>query len=340
MAADKGHVLIVDDEDTIVTVVSDILSSAGYTTLAASSGEEALDVYVVNKVDLVITDIRMGGMDGFELIKQLKLVDESLSIIVMTGFDSYDVVLKALQTGAYDYMQKPLDNHADLVATVERACTSARLLRENTMLLKELESSHAKLSHANRKLVEVNHKLKKLASTDTLTLLFNRRYFDQVLQREVNRCNRYNLPLSLVMLDIDHFKEINDTYGHEAGDNALKKVASIILDSARTSDIVARYGGEEFTVILPQTTPANAVTFAERSRAAIEAETFTVEGKEISLTVSIGIAGVNATSVSVTPKELISIADKALYEAKDNGRNRYVLAPEVEEKPAINQKAA
>jgi len=338
--SDKGHVLVVDDEETVVIVVCGILEEAGYTTLQAGSGEEALDIFAINKVDMVITDVRMGGMDGFELMKRLKLIDKHLNVIVMTGYDSYDTVLKALQSGAYDYMQKPLDNHTELLAAVDRACSSSRLIRQNAQLLHELESSHTQLSRANRGLVEANHKLKKLASTDTLTLLFNRRYFDQVLRREVDRRNRYKLPLTLVMIDIDHFKEINDTHGHEAGDNALRKVASIIADCARTADIVARYGGEEFVVILPQTDPENAVVFAERARAAVDAEELELDDVKINLTISLGVAGTYAQGGSTDPQTLINIADKALYEAKADGRNRYVRAPDINGKSTNDRKAA
>lgn len=326
--SDKGHVLVVDDEETIVTVIRDVLTQAGYSTLSALSAEEALEVYSVNPVDVVLTDIRMGGMDGFELMRHLKLLDKDLNIIVMTGFDSYETVLQALQSGAYDYMQKPLDNHAELVATIDRACSNARLVKENAKLIKELAGSHAKLSEANRSLVEANHKLKKMASTDSLTLLFNRRYFDQVISRELARRNRYKLALSMVMLDIDNFKEINDSYGHEAGDEALKKVAEVISESARTSDIVARYGGEEFGIVLPQTEPVNAVIFAERTRSAIENTDFHLRGGEkINLTVSLGIAGASPKCIAIDPKSLIAAADRALYKAKTSGRNRYVTAP-------------
>ena len=164
--------MVVDDEETIVTVVRGILEADGYTTVAALSAEVALEIFAINKVDMVITDIRMGGMDGFELMRRLKMLDENLNVIVLTGFDSYDTVLKALQFGAYDYLQKPLDNHAGLLAAVDSACSSSRLRRENAQLIKELEQSHARLSKANEGLLAANHQLQKMASTDTLTLLY------------------------------------------------------------------------------------------------------------------------------------------------------------------------
>ena len=338
---EKGHVLVVDDDETIVTIVCDVLNRAGYATLPASSGEEALDTYALNKVDLVITDIRMDGMDGFQLMQRLKLVDNTVNVIVMTGFDSYDAVLKALQSGAYDYLQKPLDNHATLLAAVDRAHSNARLQRENNQLLLQLENSHEKLAKANRRLVEANHKLKRLAATDTLTLMFNRRYLDQVLKRETDRRNRYMLPLSLIMADIDHFKQINDEYGHEAGDNAIKQVATIISECSRTADIAARYGGEEFVVILPQTNPENAKVFAERARRAIEEADFALtEDHTVKLTVSLGISGVDSEMGPVSVKQLLSGADKALYQAKRNGRNCFTVATDLDVDNGTTKNAA
>ena len=336
----KGHVLVVDDDETIVVIVEQMLSTAGYEVLPAYSGEQALDIFATNKVDLVITDICMDGMDGFELMKRIQLVDSTTNIIVMTGHDSYGTVLKALQHGAYDYLQKPLHNSAALIASVDRAHSSANLKYENNQLMLQLESSHEKLSKANRRLVEANHKLKRLAATDTLTLLFNRRYFDQVLKRETDRRNRYKLPLSLVMVDIDHFKQINDTHGHEAGDNAIKQVATILSDCARTADLTARYGGEEFVIILPQTDPENATVFAERAREAIaEAEFELVDKQTTKLTISLGIAGVSATDAPIDVQFLTSSADKALYEAKKTGRNCYVCAPRPD-RPEGDRRAA
>lgn len=336
----KGHVLVVDDEETIVTVVRGVLEQSGYTTVAALSAEVALEIFAINRVDMVITDIRMGGMDGFELMRRLKLLDKNLNVIVLTGFDSYDTVLKALQFGAYDYLQKPISNHASLVAAVDRACSSSRLLRENEQLIKELENNQARLSKANDALLAANHQLQKMASTDTLTLLYNRRHFDQVIKREVDRRNRYSLPLSVVMIDIDHFKLINDTHGHEAGDKALRRVASVITECARNADIVARFGGEEFVVVLPQTDPDSAAVFAERTRAALESEQLVIDGNEIALTMSLGVAGILATGGITDTEKMMKTADKAMYEAKRGGRNRYVRAPDIDGKSVNSKKAA
>ena len=164
--AGKGHVLVVDDDETIVTIVEEILGGAGYETLPAYDGEQALDIFATNKVDLVITDICMDGMDGFELIKRIKLVDSTTNIIVMTGYDSYDTVLKALQHGAYDYLQKPLDNQPSVVAAVQRAFENAKLQQENLDLLVQLRTSHDQLSAANRSLKEANKNAKYEAYYD------------------------------------------------------------------------------------------------------------------------------------------------------------------------------
>jgi len=327
----KGRVLVVDDDEGIVAIVEVILGQAGYKTIPAHSGEAALEIYASNEIDLVITDICMDGMDGFELMRRLKLLDCTLNVIVMTGYDSYNSVLQALQAGAYDYLQKPLDNEAALLASVERAHESAQLQHENIQLLLQLEHSNEKLSKANHLLLQANHKLKRLAATDTLTLLFNRRYIDMVLKRETERRNRYRLPLSLVMIDVDHFKRINDTHGHGAGDNALKQVASILNDCARTADLTARYGGEEFIIVLPQTDPESALVFAERARTAIADADFELQPEvTVKLTISLGISGVNSNDSAVNAAQLVSDADKALYQAKQNGRNCIVNASDLD----------
>lgn len=172
---------------------------------------------------------------------------------------------------------------------------------------------------------ELKMELEKQAVYDALTGLHNRRHFDEKLQDEFNRALRYGTHLSLLMLDIDFFKKINDTYGHQAGDKVLKSVAHVILDSVRSVDYVARYGGEEFTVILPQTEQTSAIELAERIRLAIEQKEFRIsENVTIHLTISIGV-GSNSERI-ISPELLIQSADGALYTAKKNGRNqvRYI----------------
>lgn len=318
--------LIVDDDSTILSIVEGLLSEGAITVYKASSAEEALELYARVSIDVVLTDVQMGGMSGFDLLRRLKLVNPSAKVIVMTGFDSYESVLKALQLGAYDYLQKPLTNHPAIVAAVQRAYESAKLQRENTDLLVQLTTSHDQLASANRSLIEANQKLKRLAVTDSLTGLYNRRFFDQAIKRETSRRNRYQLALSVIMIDVDDFKKFNDTYGHEGGDQALKLVAKALVDSSRNSDIVARYGGEEFIVALPLTAPEQSIVYAERARKIIESTCIELKnGEKTQVTISLGIAGAAKKSPPISAQDIIANADGALYQAKRNGKNQYHL---------------
>ncbi|MBD3789507.1 MAG: GGDEF domain-containing protein [Campylobacterales bacterium] len=175
----------------------------------------------------------------------------------------------------------------------------------------------------NTRQKELENKLAKLALHDALTGLYNRGHFDQKLQEELNRTLRYGRSLSLLMLDIDFFKKVNDTYGHQAGDEVLKNIAHIILSSIRNSDYAARYGGEEFAIILPETDPTEAVQLAERIRTAIEQNKFKTSENDIPITISIGVG---TSKKETTPELLIEAADSALYQAKENGRNQVVCA--------------
>ncbi len=323
MDINSCHALVVDDEEAITNVVGAVLEQAGVRVSTASSGMHALEIFSDEVIDVVITDIRMDGMSGFELLKRIQLLDPAVKVIIMTGYNSYDMVLRALQAGAYEYLDKPLENHQAIISATARAYDSTLLQRENTRLLERLKISNSKLSVANKRLVQLNKKLKHLAITDSLTRLYNRRYIDQVIRKEAQRCNRYKDPLSVIVLDVDKFKDFNDLYGHDGGDQALCSVAETLSMCARGTDVVGRYGGEEFVVILTKTPPHNARIFAERVRQQIESQDIEMSsiGKTSRITVSIGIAGIDNTSDPIEGKTLLLHADEALYAAKNSGRN-------------------
>lgn len=313
--------LIVDDEPAIVNVLSTLLEPEGFQISSAFSGEAALELLEESVFDVLITDIRMDGMDGFELIEHTRCIDPYIHVIVITAHDCYDMVRKALSHGAYDYVTKPLDNHDAIVSIVKRANLSTRLERDNTSLLEQLSASHAMLEDANRRLRELNDELLVQASTDSLTQLYNRRHLDASMENEVARRNRYPDPLSVVMLDIDNFKSFNDQHGHEGGDIALQQISRILESCARNTDAVGRFGGEEFLVILPKTDPVNAMVFAERMRVTIEKTPIKLGPKNFSVTASIGVAGVAVDDPPTSPQQLLGAADAALYAAKGEGRN-------------------
>ena len=314
--------LVVDDDQTVCDVVSAILEPEGFTVVTANSGEEALDIFSERIIDIVFSDVRMEGISGFELLTRISNMDPTVKVIIMTGFGGYDVVLKSLQSGAYDYLAKPLEDHARITATARKAYEHVMLARDNESLLAKLKTSHSKLATANTRLIALNKQLKKLAVTDSLTGMYNRRFIDLALKREFERYCRYKDPFTLLMLDIDNFKAFNDTHGHDGGDTALLHVSEIIKSSARTTDIVGRYGGEEFIMLLTKTPPANAMVVGNRVRAAVEASQLTINDQEAQLTVSIGVAGLDGVETLDNVRELMVRTDNAMYQAKQNGRNR------------------
>lgn len=312
---------MVDDESTTADLVVSVLEDGGFHAVPAYGGQEALERFAEQVFDAVITDIRMEAMGGFELMRRIQSLDGSTKVIVMTAYDSYDMVLRALQSGAYDYLNKPLDDHQRIVQAAGRACEYSKLVRENESLLEDLQQSHTKLSVANRRLVDLNTALKKLANTDSLTQLYNRRYCEHVLDKEVRRHSRYGTSLTVAMFDVDHFKSFNDTHGHEMGDEVLKHVANILLGSARQTDTVARYGGEEFMVVLPDTDMQNSMAFADRARQEIHDFPIRIDNEVHQITVSVGLAGAQPGDNSISTRALINSADSALYDAKNAGRN-------------------
>ena len=317
----ESKVLIVDDEPMIVSMLAELLLQDNFVVSTAYSGEEALEVLNSQELDVVVTDVRMNGMSGFDLLEECQRHDPHLKTIIMTAHDSYDMVKKSLQSGAYDYLSKPLENHDSIVSIVNRASAASRLQRENANLLDQLGTSHSMLRDANNRLRELNDELIIQATTDSLTQLHNRRHIDTALDYEVSRRNRYPDPFSVVMIDIDQFKAFNDKYGHEGGDVALKSISQILLSCVRNTDVVGRFGGEEFVVILPKTHPANARTFAERMRAALEANKIKFGDQSCEITASFGVTGVDADYGETSASELLNAADRALYAAKHSGRN-------------------
>ena len=190
------------------------------------------------------------------------------------------------------------------------------------LLLRQLKEEKRRAEELARKLKMVNEKLRKLSIIDGLTGLYNHRYFQERLREEFERTRRYRHSLSLIMLDIDYFKKVNDTYGHLFGDFVLKELARIIKESLRKTDIAARYGGEEFALILPETEIQGASALGERLRSRVEKHSFQMKGISLHITISLGAASIFPAESSKTPRDLIETADKALYYSKTHGRNR------------------
>ena len=246
MDKEKVRLLVADDEEAIRGTLSALLGEEGYEVTAVSSAEEAIARLGDDSFPLVLTDIRMGGMTGIELLQEVKRLHPATEVIIMTSYASLETAVLALRSGAYDYLLKPFEDLELVTTAVARAVEKGSLVRERDALVEAL-------ARKNRELSEINAFLAERANRDGLTGLYNHRYFQEALARETALCVRHGRDLSLIFGDVDNFKKFNDTHGHQAGDAVLRGIAEILQKCIRRSDILARYGGEEFVVLLPDT---------------------------------------------------------------------------------------
>jgi len=308
------NVLVVDDDDSVRGIVSEVLSDDGFNVLSAASGEEALEVFRDNDIALVFTDIRMPGMDGITLLSKLKVIRPHTDVVIMTSHASLESSVKAVKLGAYDYIFKPFESLDVISALAKRAIEHHRLTVEKDLLV-------ATLTRNNEELERINIFFKELAVKDGLTGLFNHRHFNEHLLAEHARALGNKNDLSLIFVDVDHFKRYNDTKGHLSGDEVLKALSNLLQNVAHEDFIVGRWGGEEFVILAPHTDIDKAGQFAEELRGTIEACDFVSADKEPlgKITISAGVAALTGRETS---DQLVARADSALYEAKDSGRNQ------------------
>ena len=290
-----------DDSAVYRKLVEQTLSESEYAVMFAKSGREAMDIFAKHRPSLVITDWMMPDFSGIELCENIRQqFQESYTyIIILTGMSHKSEVVKGLKSGADDYLTKPFDQE-ELLA---RAGVGSRVIE----LHRQIEAK--------------NRLLEQLALTDALTDLPNRRAIEEWATRQLSGAARYGFEFWIVVADLDHFKNINDSYGHEAGDIVLKRVAEILKSSSRKSEICGRIGGEEFLLSLSHTTGENVRLVLDRIRKEIEASKFSFGGASLAVTASFGVAcfnGENARDLN----QIISCADAALYTAKKLGRNR------------------
>ena len=311
--AAEGHILLVEDQDLMAGKITEYLGEAGHQVSRAVSGAETLEKSSAAEMDLIIVSLRLAGEDGLRLCSQFRSQDATRHVPILLLIDEGDLqeLAKGLDLGVTDYLIRPIDKN-ELLA---RARTQIRRRRYHDKLRNMLDKSVS------------------LAYTDPLTGIYNRRYMDSHLDRKIMEIGETNKPVSVMMLDIDHFKKVNDTYGHGAGDEVLKGVAGRIDGGIRDFDLLARYGGEEFVVIMPSTPADDALMVAERLRKRLEREPFAVSESDepLAVTASIGVA--TTRDANETAEALLGRADKALYQAKDAGRNQ-VRSADLAETPA------
>jgi two-component system cell cycle response regulator len=336
------NLLIVDDNEVHLDLMVEILKEdKRYDLFRALSGEEALEVMANNDIQIVILDVVMPGMDGYEVCRQIrrKYRLKPIQIVMISGFNHKNDLDELLELGADDFIGKPI-TALELQARLKAALIRLRdqtevygalqgepqpegknlstLVAENIQLRQE----YHKVRRINEELQESCHQLEQLASLDTLSGLLNRRTLFKRIEIEIERTNRLDWPLTGIMIDIDHFKRVNDNYGHQCGDMVIQEIGSRLNKSLRKYDYAGRYGGEEFFVIFSNTTAETAHSIAERFRTEMEQTQFTCGDQVFNVTVSIGVAQYNPGEL---PDRWISHADGVMYQAKQRGRNQVVV---------------
>jgi diguanylate cyclase (GGDEF)-like protein len=307
----KAKLLLIDDSEAQSGQIKAALERLGYSVECANSGVEGLRLARTVQPDLVLLDVVMSDIDGFAVCRWLKMNADTreIPVIMLTVRTALADRVEGLNIGADDYLSKPFQDE-ELEARIFAAL--------------RVKAAHAELKERNHQLETMLHHVEALAITDALTGLFNRRRFADVLKREFAVTKRYRNTLSCLMLDLDHFKRVNDQYGHDAGDQVLKEAARRISSSLREVDVPARYGGEEFAILLPHTGKREAFVVAERLRNAVKGVEFHFGGDTLRISASIGISG-NIDVPTGQAEDLVKAADLALYEAKRAGRDRCVL---------------
>jgi two-component system cell cycle response regulator len=302
-------VLIVDDDDLVLARLRELLSAAGYDVHTATNGPAALEVLRTSSASVVVTDLNMPGMDGFELCRRIRMQvwPGYVYVVLLTARDQEKDILAGLDAGADDYVSK----RSSTAQFIARLRTAKRVLT--------LEYS----------LKDALAKKRILAMTDPLTSIYNRRYFMRHFGRELKRVQRFGGEISLLLLDIDHFKKVNDTYGHVVGDIVLKKLTRQLGKSLqRATDWCARLGGEEFAVVLEGTALTDARACAEKVRRAIANTAIETSAGTIRVTISIGVSGLESfpDRRSANIEAVLQHADTNLYASKAGGRNRVTLS--------------
>ena len=299
-------ILIIDDSDVHRSDIRRAIEPAGIfdRVIEANDGLQGLKVLLNDTVDVVLCDLEMPALDGEKLlrVKEASPNSSNIPFLFLTASQDFDRKIRLLEGGAADIITKPF-HPGELMARL-------RL--------------HLKIKRLQDELLAKNEMLARLSTTDPLTALRTRRYTDEVLSIEFLKARRYESPLCVIMADLDHFKKINDNFGHPAGDAVLRGISEILLSRLRATDVAGRYGGEELLVVLAQSEIEGARLMAERWRQAVERARFdTPDGSQVFITISMGVAAYRSTMEA--PEDLVVLADAALYRAKSRGRNRVAV---------------
>lgn len=308
-------ILLVEDSRANMLVLKTFVERFGMTALQAEEGAKAIELFKTERPDIVLLDVVLPDMDGFEIaktIRELEHGDAWTPIIFLSSLGKDEDIERGIAAGGDDYLHKPVSE----VVLGAKIRAMQRIIQMRTSLVV-----------LTRKLDAANQELRKQSAIDGLTGIANRRYFDEYLNREWRRARRNGSHISLMMCDVDHFKRFNDSLGHQAGDDVLRRIAHLIANNmARPSDAPARYGGEEFAVILPETPIGGAIFVAEKVRNALHESSIPHPDSPLErVTLSIGVASLTPDE-HIEPASLIAAADRALYQAKHEGRDRVCRA--------------
>ncbi|HUK56765.1 MAG TPA: diguanylate cyclase [Nitrospiria bacterium] len=308
----KAKILVIEDNPLQAKQTQAVVESAGYEVILAENGGTGFRLAKTQPIDLVLLDVVLPDFSGAQICQWLKRDEatRSIPVIMLTSKNSVEDKVAGLQIGADDYVPKPFSDK-ELLARVQ-VCLRTKMREDELRGVKD---------QLENQLKDVELK----AITDAGTGLFNRRHFYELLDKEFSRAKRFNEPLSCLMLDIDHFKEINDTYGHPIGDKVLSEIGGILKQSVRLIEVAARYGGEEFVLLLPKTSSREAVKPATRILESISSLRFQGFPPDRIITVSIGISGLPDPLIAIKD-DIVRCADFALYKAKRGGRNRIELS--------------
>ena len=298
----KRRILAVDDDPESIRLLKAALEWDGYQVSTATSGEAALDKIATWHPHLILLDVRMPGINGLETLVQVRKSEEYVSTLFISGQSNSEDIIRGLDAGADDYICKPF-HPPELLARIR---------------------CHLRIKDIRDQLNRANQRLKELAETDDLTGLYNMRSLYQKLDFELDRAHRYGRSVAVVMMDMDNFKLANDENDHLFGSFVLSQVGQIIKSNMRKVDLAARYGGDEFLIILTETNLDGAQTFCERIRSEIGNHIFRNEHHERKLTASLGFSFTDSGRMDIDAHTLVRYADRALYEAKEKGRNRIV----------------
>jgi putative two-component system response regulator len=315
-------ILVVEDDSLVRAKLVELLTAAGQAVIQARDGAEGMTMFLEHRPRVIISDWVMPKIDGVQFCRQIRMrsADAQAHFIMLTANTQKGQLLEAFEAGVDDFIGKPFDQE-EFLARVRAGIRSAALEDE---LIHNASGSQA----LNAQLAVMNSRLERLSITDELTGLFNRRQAMIKLDEQWALSSRFPKPVTVAMLDIDHFKKVNDTYGHDAGDEVLRRLAGILRDNTRGTDMLCRVGGEEFLIIFPLQTMQEARVCAERCRQATQNHVFGVGNQSIKVTISIGLA--NRTRQILKQADLIKAADEALYVAKRNGRNRVEMVDDME----------